>query len=161
MPISTGTIFTAIQHSHPTPHSLHELLGLLRQVKSRPRWLVQPSRYEAISYCWYSPSKKKSICFGKQNIHVRERDHGGPLRQLRLVNENEILWNDALCLQLNRHEMKYRGNLRLGPLLSAGVSFVPEFGPFNDIDQFRFASRRVTFGGMSITSKTLVTDDWL
>jgi hypothetical protein len=83
----------------------------------------------------------KSISFGKQNIHVQgwtKRDFGGLLEQLRLVNENEILWDSALCLHLNRHEMKYRGNLRLGPLLSAGVSFVPESSRFNDIDQFRF-----------------------
>lgn len=66
----------------------------------------------------------------RQTKHSRPRDFGGPLRQLRLVNEDEILWDDALCLYLNQHEMKYRGNLRLGPLISAGLRDVYYFKDF-------------------------------
>jgi hypothetical protein len=102
---------------------------------------------------------KRNRYASANKIFTSERDFGGPLRRLRLVNENEILWDDALRSYLNRHEMKYHGNLRLGPLLSAGARFVPVdlITLFNSA----FASRRLTIKGMSITSRTFVTGDWL
>jgi hypothetical protein len=93
----------------------------------------------------------------RQTKHSRPRDFGGPLRQLRLVNEDEILWDDALCLYLNQYEMKYRGSLRLGPLISAGLRFVPV--DLIILINSAFASRRLNITGMSITSRTFATDD--
>ena len=35
----------------------------------------------------------------------------------------DYLWIDSLCIYLDRHRTKYRGNLRLGPLFSEGFRF--------------------------------------
>jgi Heterokaryon incompatibility protein (HET) len=45
------------------------------------------------------------------------------LKHLRYEERSRVLWVDAICLCLDQYQTKYRGNLRLGPLVSEGFRF--------------------------------------
>ncbi|KAI9775711.1 MAG: hypothetical protein M1839_000913 [Geoglossum umbratile] len=51
--------------------------------------------YEALSYCWGNPSKRKSIVCNGRTLSITESLYNA-LRQLQL--EHPVLWIDAICI---------------------------------------------------------------
>jgi len=78
--------------------------------------------YEAVSYVWGCPNLSEKIQTPEGDIAVTNSLFLA-LRRLRHPHQYRLLWADAICIYLDRHRTKYRGNLRLGPLFSEGFRF--------------------------------------
>jgi len=78
--------------------------------------------YEALSYAWGSPDLTDEIQVKGETLKITA-NLALALRYVRLTDQPLTLWVDAICLYLDRHRTKCRGNLRVGPLFSEGARF--------------------------------------
>ncbi|OCK81570.1 hypothetical protein K432DRAFT_14361 [Lepidopterella palustris CBS 459.81] len=110
--------YCPLQHSNDIrllrlkPGDLHSNI----QISIRHEHLNERLRYEALSYTWGDPTKKKSIsCNEAGDTLSVTRNCNAALRRLRRVNGERTLWIDAICIYSDRSSIKHCRNLRLGP----------------------------------------------
>lgn len=59
--------------------------------------MIDPPRYEALSYAWGSPEAKEEIICGNRTIYVTE-NCAHALRRLRRRHVPRTLWIDSICI---------------------------------------------------------------
>jgi hypothetical protein len=79
-------------------------------------------RYKALSHVWGPENPTRDIRLNVKTERVRE-NLWLALRYLRHSDKTRVLWVDAIFSYVDRHQTKYRGNLRLGPRFLKGLRF--------------------------------------
>jgi Heterokaryon incompatibility protein (HET) len=59
--------------------------------------LEDNARYSALSYCWGDANDRVNITVNEQNISVTKTLENA-LRRIRNVNQNTVVWADAICI---------------------------------------------------------------
>jgi hypothetical protein len=59
--------------------------------------LEDNARYSALSYCWGDANDRVNITVNGQNISVTKTLENA-LRRIRNVNQNTVVWADAICI---------------------------------------------------------------
>jgi hypothetical protein len=78
--------------------------------------------YIVISYMWGSLEETEAITINGMPVIIG-KNLAAALDRLR-SNPIYKMWVDAVCIYVNRYRTKYRGNLRIGPLISEGFRFL-------------------------------------
>ncbi|PVH72680.1 HET-domain-containing protein [Cadophora sp. DSE1049] len=132
------------------------LRGSLKQVS-----IDKLPRYEALSYCWGSPDKPRSIELDDGTINVTESLHSALVR-LRRLTKSRLIWADALCINQDDNLEKNHQILLMRQIYSSAFRTLAYLG--DEADGSDAAIRlHEQIGGISFSAlpEKFVTMEWL
>ncbi|PVH72587.1 HET-domain-containing protein [Cadophora sp. DSE1049] len=132
------------------------LCGSLKQVN-----INKLPRYEALSYCWGSPDKPRSIELDNGTINITESLYSALVR-LRRLTKSRLIWADALCINQDDNIEKNYQILLMQQIYSSAFRTLAYLGDEADGSDSAIKLHE-QIGGISFSAlpEKSVTTEWL
>ncbi|KAG4427692.1 hypothetical protein IFR05_016824 [Cadophora sp. M221] len=132
------------------------LRGSLQQVS-----IDELPRYEALSYCWGSPEKPRSIQLDGGTMDITESLHSALVR-LRRMTKSRLIWTDALCINQNDNIEKSQQILLMPQIYSLAFRTLAYLGnEADDSDSAIQLHQKIGDISFSALPEKSVTIEWL
>ncbi|KAH7409029.1 heterokaryon incompatibility protein-domain-containing protein [Cadophora sp. MPI-SDFR-AT-0126] len=118
-------------------------------------------RYEALSYCWGSPDKPRSIELDDETINITESLYSALVR-LRRLTKSRLIWADALCINQDDNREKNHQILLMRQIYSSAFRTLAYLGDEADGSDSAIQLHE-QIGGISFSAlpEKSVTMEWL
>ncbi|KAK0109539.1 hypothetical protein ONS95_002226 [Cadophora gregata] len=132
------------------------LRGSLKQVR-----IDKLPRYEALSYCWGSSDKPRSIELDNGSLNITESLHSALVR-LRRLTKSRLIWADALCINQDDNLEKNHQILLMRQIYSSAFRTLAYLGDEADSSDSAIQLHE-KIGGISFSGlpEKFVTMEWL